>query len=224
MAFFSFGESTNPSVTQEPTKISSNSDNSKISVLPIILGIFVAVFIILAGLYIIFIEIPHRKRRKHYRENNSQNRNQEFLLYLHRHEEQCLHEGQQQLIIAHYNNHYTCAYDMALISKAAISIPEFRTITGTRTYQIPRASFIEICSPSTKPIRLELKSTFHSASWDIVIVSLRPQFSKANRFIRKTLTYDGAIGGKTGGTDEAKTTLVTFAGNSTFRNMFCYTI
>ena len=82
----------------------------------------------------------------------------------------------------HDNNHYTCAYDMALISKAAISIPEFRTITGTRTYQIP---------PPNKNV-LRYLANHH-------------------RFIRKTLTYDGAIGGKTGGTDEAKTTLVTFA-------------
>lgn len=82
----------------------------------------------------------------------------------------------------HDNNHYTCAYDMALISKAAIAIPEFRTITGTRTYQIP---------PTNKNV-LRYLANHH-------------------RFIRKTINYDGAIGGKTGGTAEAKTTLVTFA-------------
>lgn len=82
----------------------------------------------------------------------------------------------------HDDNHYTCAYDMALISKAAIAIPEFRKITGSRTHQIP---------PTNKNV-LRYLANHH-------------------RFIRKTLTYDGAIGGKTGGTDEAKTTLVTFA-------------
>lgn len=82
----------------------------------------------------------------------------------------------------HDDNHYTCAYDMALISRAAIAIPEFRVITGSRTHQIP---------PTNKNV-LRYLANHH-------------------RFIRKTLTYDGAIGGKTGGTDEAKTTLVTFA-------------
>lgn len=82
----------------------------------------------------------------------------------------------------HNNEHYTCAYDMALISRAAIAIPEFRKITGTRTYQIP----------ATNKNVLRYLANHH-------------------RFIRKTLNYDGAIGGKTGGTEEAKTTLVTFA-------------
>lgn len=82
----------------------------------------------------------------------------------------------------HDDNHYTCAYDMALIGKAAINLPEFRKITGTRTYQIP----------ATNKNVLRYLANHH-------------------RFIRKTLNYDGTIGGKTGGTEEAKTTLVTFA-------------
>lgn len=82
----------------------------------------------------------------------------------------------------HDDDHYTCAYDMALISRAAIQIPEFRTITGTRTHTIP--------------------STNKNVA--------RP-LANHHRFIRKTMNYDGAIGGKTGGTTEAKTTLVTFA-------------
>lgn len=82
----------------------------------------------------------------------------------------------------HDDNHYTCAYDMALISRAAIQLPEFRTITGSRTYTIP-ATNKNVARP----------------------------MANHHRFIRKTLNYDGAIGGKTGGTTEAKTTLVTFA-------------
>ena len=82
----------------------------------------------------------------------------------------------------HDDNHYTCAYDMALISRAAIQLPEFRTITGTRTHTIP-ATNKNVARP----------------------------LANHHRFIRKTLTYDGAIGGKTGGTTEAKTTLVTYA-------------
>lgn len=82
----------------------------------------------------------------------------------------------------HDDNHYTCAYDMALISRAAIQIPEFRKITGSRTHTIP---------PTNKNVARPL--------------------ANHHRFIRKTLNYDGAIGGKTGGTNEAKTTLVTYA-------------
>ncbi len=82
----------------------------------------------------------------------------------------------------HDSNHYTCAYDMALISRAAIQLPDFRTITGSRTYTIP-ATNKNVARP----------------------------LANHHRFIRKTLTYEGAIGGKTGGTNEAKTTLVTYA-------------
>ena len=82
----------------------------------------------------------------------------------------------------HDDNHYTCAYDMALISRAAIQIPEFRTITGSRTYTIPATN-----KNVSRPL------------------------ANHHRFIKKTIEYDGAIGGKTGGTTEAKTTLVTFA-------------
>ena len=37
----------------------------------------------------------------------------------------------------HDENHYTCAYDMALISKAAYENETFRIITGTSRYTIP---------------------------------------------------------------------------------------
>lgn len=82
----------------------------------------------------------------------------------------------------HDDSHYTCAYDMALIGKAAIAFPEFRKIAGTRTYTIP---------PTNKNVA-------------------RP-VANHHRFIRKTMTYDYAIAGKTGGTTEALTTLITFA-------------
>ncbi len=82
----------------------------------------------------------------------------------------------------HENEHYTCAYDMALIGKEAIQYPDFRKIAGTRTYTIP---------PTNKNVA-------------------RP-IANHHRFIRKTLNYDYAIAGKTGGTTEALTTLVTFA-------------
>lgn len=82
----------------------------------------------------------------------------------------------------HEDGHYTCAYDMALIGKAAIAFPDFRKIAGTRTYTIPATN-----KNVARPV------------------------ANHHRFIRKTLTYSPAIAGKTGGTNEALTTLITFA-------------
>ena len=82
----------------------------------------------------------------------------------------------------HEDDHYTTAYDMALIAKASIADPVFRTITGTRTHTIPATN-----KNVARPI------------------------ANHHRFIRKTLNYDGCIGGKTGYTDIARTTLVTYA-------------
>lgn len=82
----------------------------------------------------------------------------------------------------HLDDHYTCAYDMALIGRAAIQNEIFRTISGTRTYVIP---------PTNKNVSRPLAN--HHA------------------FIRKTKTYEYAVGGKTGETKEALFTLVTFA-------------
>lgn len=82
----------------------------------------------------------------------------------------------------HDDNHYTCAYDMALIAQASIKNADFRKITSSRTHTIP-ATNKNVARP----------------------------LANHHRFIRKTLNYDGTIGGKTGGTTEAKTTLVTYA-------------
>ena len=82
----------------------------------------------------------------------------------------------------HEEGHYVCAYDMALIGREAISIPEFRQIAGTRTYTIP-ATNKNVARP----------------------------MAHHHKMLRKTLPYEYAIAGKTGGTNEAKNTLVTFA-------------
>lgn len=82
----------------------------------------------------------------------------------------------------HEDDHYTTAYDMALISRQALTNETFRTITATRTHTIPATN-----KNVARPI------------------------ANHHRFIRKTLNYDGCIGGKTGYTDVARTTLVTFA-------------
>lgn len=80
-------------------------------------------------------------------------------------------------------NHYTCAYDMALIAQEAIKNTTFAQITGARTYVIP-------------PTNLQVES--------------RP-LANHHKFLKRDLIYEGAIGGKTGYTSAAKYTLVTYA-------------
>lgn len=82
------------------------------------------------------------------------------------------------------DNHYTSAYDMALITREAMKNETFRRITGTRTYQIP---------PTNKQKETRYLRNHH-------------------KFILKNdLSYEGTIGGKTGYTSKAKYTLVTVA-------------
>lgn len=84
----------------------------------------------------------------------------------------------------HDDSHYTCAYDMALIGRAAYSIPEFRQMAGTQTYTIP-------------PTNLkEARELWHN---DGMLFS-------SNKFY-----YEYCTGGKTGYTDMAKGTLLTYA-------------
>lgn len=81
-------------------------------------------------------------------------------------------------------DHYTTAYDMALITREAMKNETFRKITSTRTYQIP---------PTNKQTEIRYLRNHH-------------------KFILKNeLSYDGIIGGKTGFTSKAKYTLVTMA-------------
>jgi D-alanyl-D-alanine carboxypeptidase len=81
-------------------------------------------------------------------------------------------------------NHYTTAHDMALIARAAIQNPTFRKITGSYDYTV--------------------EST-----------NLRPEgftLSHKHKMLMYTnYHYNACIGGKTGYTEAAKNTLVTYA-------------
>lgn len=85
----------------------------------------------------------------------------------------------------HDENHYTSARDMALIGVAAFQNAEFRRITGTELYTIPETN-----------ITNEKRSfeNHHKMLFD-----WRSQY------------YEYCVGGKTGYTDDALSTLVTFA-------------
>ena len=83
-------------------------------------------------------------------------------------------------------NHYTSAYDMALISQAAFSNPTFVEIDSTTYYDVPAG---------------KLKQ--YPDGW---------RYYAHHRMLKKndSLYYDGVIGGKTGYTSLAGNTLVTF--------------
>lgn len=95
----------------------------------------------------------------------------------------------------HFNNvnglpdedHYTSAYDMALIAQAAYQNETFRIITGTSTYDIP---------PTNK----------HDE-----VTSLRNHHAMLYPLKTREYLYDYCTGGKTGYTTAANSTLVTYA-------------
>lgn len=81
-------------------------------------------------------------------------------------------------------NHYTSAYDMALIAKAAYANPTFQTIISTKTYTIPTTNMTAQPISFTNHHKMLVNSTYH---------------------------YDACTGGKTGYTSAARNTLVTYA-------------
>ena len=84
-------------------------------------------------------------------------------------------------------NHVTSAYDMALISREAIMNETFRLIIGTSRYTIP---------PTNK----------HTMETYLINHHAMLNYYKTGKYI-----YDSCIGGKTGFTDAALNTLVTYA-------------
>lgn len=87
----------------------------------------------------------------------------------------------------HMDDHYTCASDMAKIACAAYKNPEIAKIVGTKSYQIP---------PTNKHTDVTPLHNSHSMLCA----------NRTSRYI-----YKPCVGGKTGFTDQAKHTLITFA-------------
>ncbi len=80
-------------------------------------------------------------------------------------------------------NHYTSAYDMALIAQAAMKNETFRQVVGTKNYVVP-ASNLSGARSYDNHHQMLLDGEWH---------------------------YEGCIGGKTGYTDSSRNTLVTYA-------------
>ncbi len=87
----------------------------------------------------------------------------------------------------HHDDHYTTAYDMALIARAAMQYETFRKITATKRYTIP---------PTNKHDVDNIFLNHHQ----MLMGNNYPQYK-----------YEYCIGGKTGYTSKAGSTLVTFA-------------
>ncbi|MBQ1870709.1 MAG: D-alanyl-D-alanine carboxypeptidase [Lachnospiraceae bacterium] len=96
---------------------------------------------------------------------------------------------------SHFNNphglpdtdHYTSAYDMAIISRAAILNDKFRAITGTSKHTIPATNKHD--EPTYLVNHHAMLNYYHTSKY----------------------IYDKCIGGKTGYTQAARHTLVTYA-------------
>lgn len=84
----------------------------------------------------------------------------------------------------HDENHYTTAHDLAIIAKAAFDNEDFRRIVGTKMYSIP---------PTNMTSQQRDLQNHHALICD------------------GEWYYDGCLGGKTGYTDTALNTLVTYA-------------
>ena len=85
----------------------------------------------------------------------------------------------------HNNNHYTCAYDMALIANEAIKNDKFREITSTTYYEIPPTNL----QPEIRKLYQNNKLIMEGSDY----------------------FYPYCLGGKTGFTDQALGTLVSWA-------------
>ena len=82
----------------------------------------------------------------------------------------------------HDDYHYTCCYDLSIISRAAYQNKEFMKITGTAFYNMP----------ATNKHEAKILTNHH---W----------------FLNGTQKYEYAVGGKTGATTQAGYALVTYA-------------
>lgn len=87
----------------------------------------------------------------------------------------------------HDESHVTCAYDMALIAREAYKNPAFVEIVGTKNYTIP-------------PTNLHPDGTY-----------LNNHHAMLHPYKTSKYVYEFCTGGKTGYTDQARNTLVTYA-------------
>lgn len=125
----------------------------------------------------------------------------------------------------HNKNHYVCAHDMCLIGAAAYQYQYFRKVTQTLYYTIPQYEQYRYVDKKTgkeisrKKYRKLKKSKNRTKLKSIKriktgLFTVAPRgFSQYHKMLypNSPYYYEACTGGKTGFTDQAGTTLVTFA-------------
>jgi D-alanyl-D-alanine carboxypeptidase (penicillin-binding protein 5/6) len=98
----------------------------------------------------------------------------------------------------HDEEHYTTAYDMALITQAALSYDFFREVASAKSYETMETTFGQ---------------TFTLQQHHKMVLKNKEQYEYAY--------YEYVEGGKTGYTSKAKNTLVTYAKDAQDRELIC---
>lgn len=115
----------------------------------------------------------------------------------------------------HDDNHYTTAKDLALIASAAAQNEDFRTITGTINYSVENINY-KAMTPETEESQEGDHSTGNEAASESTQTTpeLVPEpfpLYNHHKMVNNEYPYEGCYGGKTGYTEEARNTLVTYA-------------
>lgn len=114
----------------------------------------------------------------------------------------------------HNENHYVSAHDMCLIGAAAYHYKYFRNVTQTLTYTIPRYRkyrYVDKNGKTVSPKNKKARKKAKKIRTGLYTVEARG-FSQYHKMLYPTSEYYYPVctGGKTGFTDQASTTLVTF--------------
>lgn len=108
----------------------------------------------------------------------------------------------------HDDDHYTTAKDLAIIASAAARNEEFRKITGTIFYDVENLNF-KIKQPESETDE-QGKPTGETMETTEPEPEPYPLYNH-HKMVNNEYAYEGCYGGKTGYTDEARNTLVTYA-------------
>ena len=114
----------------------------------------------------------------------------------------------------HDDNHYTTAKDLATIASAASKNEDFRKITGTVSYSVENINY-KAMVPETEesPEVGNTDSETDEANTEEPLELVPEPFLLYNhhKMVNNEYPYEGCYGGKTGYTEEARNTLVTYA-------------
>ena len=112
----------------------------------------------------------------------------------------------------HDDDHYTTAKDMAIIASAAAQNEEFRKIAGTVTYSVENINY-KAMVPETEETQTD-ESDDETDGSETETPELVPEpflLYNHHKMVNNQYPYEGCYGGKTGYTDKARNTLVTYA-------------